>query len=69
MKLKNPVLAKRTYRMILGIMPDIEREIAEAKDRDFRNRAVARLARLEQRLSFLRDALNSNESEGYDEEG
>jgi len=68
MKLKNPIAAKRTFLSILDLVPDVEVAIVRAnkpEDRKFRDRVVVRLARLDQNLAELRDALSDcNESKG-----
>jgi len=68
MRLKNPIIAKRVYLEILDLIPVIEVGIAgvdRSENRDFRDRAVVRLARLERNMAALRDALNDhNESKG-----
>jgi hypothetical protein len=57
MKLANPVLAKKLYLTVLGDLPTIEAALAVADDPVVRTNSILRLARLDQNLAVLRDAL------------
>lgn len=57
MKLSNPVVAKKMYLTLVGNLPTIEHALAVTVDPVARNRAVRRLARLDQEMAGVRDAL------------
>jgi len=57
MKLSNPVVAKKLYLTIVGDMPIIEIALAAQNDPIVRNRGIAHLARVDQKLAVIRDAL------------
>jgi len=57
MKLSNPVLAKKLYLTVVGDLPAIEAALAIANDPVVRRDSSRRLARLDQSLAVLRDAL------------
>jgi len=57
MKLSNPVLAKKLYLTVVGDLPAIEAALAIANDPVVQRDSIRRLARLDQSLAVLRDAL------------
>jgi len=57
MKLSNPVLAKKLYLTVVGDLPAIEAALAIANDPVVWRDSSRRLARLDQSLAVLRDAL------------
>jgi len=57
MKLSNPVLAKKLYLTVIGDLPTIEAALAVADDPVVWRDSIRRLARLDQSLTVLRDAL------------
>jgi len=57
MKLSNPVLAKKLFLTVVGDLPAIEVALAVTDDPAVRKNSIRRLARLDQSLAVLRDAL------------
>jgi len=57
MRLRNAVVAKRAYVDILTDLPAVEAAMNLLDDPVLRNVKVAQLARLDQQLAELRDAL------------
>lgn len=57
MRLQNPIVAKRAFLDIRASLPDVEARANALDDPAERNVKVAQLARFDQQMALLRDAL------------